>query len=191
MDRIRYHCSLRGARKTMPCQSSKTTSKNVKWILDADNYLTWRDQERPSCLWLSGESGFGKSFLVSPIIEALQSYEMQQSNCKSLLLYFFCKIGADTTQRGIKIMLHLLLQLFGFARMDDNEISKSFTEDKLRKEKCTNIVKEAREKLKDAAKQDSSLVQMKSILQPIFENIAKTLVTRIFIVIDALDECSE
>ena len=41
------------------------------------------------------------------------------------------------------------------------------------------------------AKQDSSLVQMKSILQPIFENIAKTLKTRIFIVIDALDERSD
>lgn len=160
-----------------------------KWIFEVEEYQMWRDQKKPSCLWLSGDGGVGKSFLVSSIIEVLQDYDFQQSNCKPIVLYFFCKRGDDTSQLGIKIMLHLLLQLFAFSKIEDKENSKSLAD---KKGRCINVVKEAREKLKDSdTKQDSSLVQMKSVLQPIFENIGKTLERRIFLVIDALDECSD
>lgn len=152
------------------------------------DYQKWRDQEKRSCLWLSGDGGVGKSFLVSSIIEVLQRHDLQQNNCKATVFYFFCKIGDDTSQRGIKTMLHLLLQLFDFSKIDDKENGKSLAD---KKERYINVVKEAREKLSDSTKQDSSLVQMYLVLQPIFESIVKTLERGIFIVIDALDECSD
>lgn len=42
-----------------------------KWILELPSYKTWRDQRTPSLFYLSDEGGYGKSYLVSTVIEEM------------------------------------------------------------------------------------------------------------------------
>ena len=83
-----------------------------RWVLETLQYQTWRDQEEPSLLYLFGEGGYGKSYLVSTIIEDLKSHIQQWIGPKPEMVYFFCKTGDNATQYGVKILLHLIMQLF-------------------------------------------------------------------------------
>lgn len=69
---------------------------------------------------MKGGSGVGKSFLVSMIIEHLEEHN-PEGEIQPLVLYFFCKTGDDTTQRGNKIMLHLISQLLITVRRNFNK----------------------------------------------------------------------
>lgn len=83
-----------------------------RWILETPNYKTWRDHKTPNLFYLSGEGGYGKSYLVSTIIEDLQIFSSPQLDSEPQVLYFFCKSRENATQYGMKIMLHLVVQLF-------------------------------------------------------------------------------
>jgi ABC-type dipeptide/oligopeptide/nickel transport system ATPase component len=168
-----------------------------KWIFEEEDFQSWRGQESNHLLWISGEAGFGKSILMSSIIDSLQREPDAAAKDKPLFIYFFCKTGNDATQRGNRIMLHLLLQLLSKGNVDDaaSKSNKATQEDKanqLRKEKCIEIVKEARARTKDATTSqaiDSTSFQLKSGMQPLLCDLAKALERRVYIIVDALDEC--
>ncbi|KAF7863994.1 hypothetical protein EAF04_006959 [Stromatinia cepivora] len=150
-------------------------------------------------LWVKGRSGIGKSFLVSMIIEHLEEHT-PKNDTQPLVLYFFCKTGDDMTQRGNKIMLHLLAQILirvfsNFNEEDPHSVSNGnelrssgFAEQELIS--CIDIIKKARIKmLSSAAKEDSSPVEIDSLLQPMFKSLVVTLQRKFVVVLDALDEC--
>ena len=97
----------------------KQYSANIKhrhpgtctWLLDTPEYKNWRDQDTPSLLHLFGEGGFGKSYLISTIVEELRNYLSQHVDSRPQLVFFYCKSGDNATQYGVKIMLHLVTQL--------------------------------------------------------------------------------
>ena len=167
--------------------------ETCKWILKTPNYKTWRDQETPSLFYLSGEGGYGKSYLVSTIIEDLEKQISLQSRSKPRLLYFFCKSGDNATQHGVKIMLHLVSQLFT-ACIDEvsDEGDKLSDEQHMKYKTVVGVIKSSREKLRSSGgEKDSSFLQIDSALQPIFIDLAEFINTKLFVVVDALDECRD
>lgn len=163
-----------------------------KWILQTPEYETWRDQESPSLLHLFGEGGYGKSYLVSTIIEDLKSYISQQTGSEPQLVYFFCKSGDNATQYGVKIMLHLLAQLFTACVDETTDGNERSPEEKMQYENLIKVLKNARDKIKSPeGKRDSSHLQIISVLQPMFIDLAEVINARLFVIVDALDECSD
>ena len=53
--------------------------------------------------------GFGKSILMSAIIEELQK---QSTDNGSTVNYFFCNAGDEATKMTVRILKHLLFQLY-------------------------------------------------------------------------------
>ncbi|ATZ57220.1 hypothetical protein BCIN_14g03780 [Botrytis cinerea B05.10] len=189
-----YPGRLHEANKAACCK------KACKWVINEANFKEWSQcKEENKLLWVKGGSGVGKSFLVSMIIEHLEEHN-PENEIQPLVLYFFCKTGDDTTQRGNKIMLHLISQLLiivlrNFNKeipnsvFDGNKLTSSdFGRQEL--DSCIDIFNRARSKIKNnAAKDDSSLLEINSILQPVLKSLVVALKRRFVIVLDALDEC--
>ncbi|RYP47735.1 hypothetical protein DL768_006271 [Monosporascus sp. mg162] len=148
-------------------------------------------------VWVVGEAGFGKSVLMSSIVEWLESQQSGQERDRPIILHFFCKTGDPATERGDKVMLHLLMQLLSHAATEPPKKAKS-SEDKTfqaRKKKCVDLVKEEKASLSkpDQESFPSSIrgFQAKSSMQPLMVNLTKALGRQVLIVVDALDECND
>ena len=162
-----------------------------RWVLETLQYQTWRDQEEPSLLYLFGEGGYGKSYLVSTIIEDLKSHIQQWIGPKPEMVYFFCKTGDNATQYGVKILLHLITQLFT-ASDQAGERNDKLSDENAQYKNRIDVLKKARDKIKSpGTKKDSSLLQIDSMLKPMLIDLADVINTRIFVIVDALDECSD
>jgi Cdc6-like AAA superfamily ATPase len=160
-----------------------THRDTTDWILSETKFKLWRDSFRSTLAWVSGDGGFGKSFLLSTIIDHLQSPEYVGPSGKPHIVYFFCKRGNEATSVGTNIFLHLLLQLYQHA-------APSYPGSTLElQEVCSQIIEETVQKLKPEVRQNSSLVKLKSVLQPLFEDIAEAFGSTVIIVVDGLDEC--
>ncbi|RYP25263.1 hypothetical protein DL765_000144 [Monosporascus sp. GIB2] len=148
-------------------------------------------------VWVVGEAGFGKSVLMSSIVEWLESQQSGQEKDRPIILHFFCKTGDPATERGDKVMLHLLMQLLSHAATEPPKKAKS-SEDRTfqaRKKKCVDLVKEEKASLSkpDQESSPSSIrrFQAKSSMQPLMVHLTKALERQVFIVVDALDECND
>ncbi|KAK8220654.1 ankyrin repeat-containing domain protein [Phyllosticta capitalensis] len=170
--------------KDQQVENLKNRSPNTcKWIFERGKYNDWELGTGKRTFWLSGPAGVGKSFLSSSVIEELDSGDIDGK--KPLVVFFFCKVGNDATQKGKKIMLHLLLQLFNEAcNLGSRGKANSNDNGKL-KRACIDIVKGRAEK-KDAGRADD--LRMSKMTQ-MFADIMEHLGRRIFIILDALDEC--
>ncbi|RYP08536.1 hypothetical protein DL764_001867 [Monosporascus ibericus] len=171
------------------------------WIQKHAVLTQWLENTEPTTtshlVWVAGEAGFGKSVLMSSIVEWLESQQSGQEKDRPIILHFFCKTGDPATERGDKVMLHLLMQLLSHAATEPPKKAKS-SEDKTfqaRKQKCVDLVKEDKASLSkpDQESFSSSIrgFQAKSNMQPLMVNLAKALERKVFIVVDALDECND
>lgn len=161
--------------------------KSCEWIFGkrVTEYQTWIEgdlevvpksrQGKSSnlrMLWLHGNSGVGKSILVSTIISELQDRE------KHLVVYFFCKLGDEWSQNGSRIMLHLCAQLFRKGSERNLDIQREFNE----------VMNEMREDLSDSGKEGASNIPI-TTTKSLFQKLANTLRKPITIAVDGLDEC--
>ncbi|RYP72983.1 hypothetical protein DL770_007863 [Monosporascus sp. CRB-9-2] len=162
----------------------------TKWLENTERTTT------SHLVWMVGEAGFGKSVLMSSIVEWLESQQSGQEKDRPIILHFFCKTGDPATERGDKVMLHLLMQLLSHAATEPPKKAKS-SEDKTfqaRKKKCVDLVKEEKASLSKPDQESSSSIrgfQAKSSMQPLMVNLTKALERQVLIVVDALDECND
>ncbi|KAK7534057.1 uncharacterized protein J3D65DRAFT_605080 [Phyllosticta citribraziliensis] len=164
---------------------NERTPDTCQWIFDHNDYQAWVSASAPEkrILWLRGPAGAGKSILSSSIIEKMSTQSAGVE--RPLVVYFFCKVGNDAKQNGQKIMHHLLLQLF--ERIGDvNSTNESSTIDEGNiKKTCVDIV-QARAKMEDSGQADNLKI---STTASMFSDIAGSLTRKVFIILDALDEC--
>jgi Cdc6-like AAA superfamily ATPase len=78
-----------------------------KWFLDCSEYKTWKS-EQSSFLWLSGNSGRGKTVLSSTIIQDLQESSKGQAYT---VLYFYLSFANNRKQSLEDILRSLAVQL--------------------------------------------------------------------------------
>lgn len=70
---------------------------SADWVLKSDVFETWRDAPSGKLAWLWGNGGFGKSFLISVMIEHLENiWPMTNPH----VIYFFCKKREDAYSMG-------------------------------------------------------------------------------------------
>ena len=183
---------LQGPEKQYVANLKDRHPGTCRWVFETPQYKNWRDQEKPSLLYLFGEGGYGKSYLILTIIGDLKNYIQQRIDPKPELVYFFCKTGDNATQYGVKILLHLIMQLFTASADQARERTDRMSDENVRYQSIIDVLRKARDKIKILdATNDSSLLQIDSMLKPMLIDLANVINTRLFVIVDALDECSD
>ena len=143
------------------------------WILDLDEYKEWRDGPKSGLLWVSGGPGFGKSILMSTVVEHLKS----RVSGPDQMQYFFCKTGDDSTQLTARITQSLVHQLYAPSENSPDLL-----------EKANEVITKAfNEKGPSSDKGASKGLDFKAA----YESLARAYNGTVFLVMDALDECTD
>lgn len=162
---------------------SRREKDTCKWIFELERYKNWRSSTESSLLWISGVGGLGKSILMSTVVDELREAFKEEQGYSAQ--YFFCSAGDDSTRLVARIKKQLLHQLYQMARSDESS-------DLL--EKSNDVISNFLGK-KDSAESKPGPQQKKSEKLTGFEgaypSLAKILGKKIFLVIDALDECTD
>ena len=103
---------LRDLRSTDP-RADKTRIEKTKggllpdlyrWILEDDDFKTWRDNKESPLLWIRGDPGKGKTMLLCGIIDELKK------STTNILSFFFCE-AADSRINNATAVLRGLIYL--------------------------------------------------------------------------------
>ncbi|KAF8252005.1 hypothetical protein K440DRAFT_595040, partial [Wilcoxina mikolae CBS 423.85] len=136
------------------------------WILDDQRYRTWNEKDGQAILWISGGPGFGKSVLSSFLTQ-----EITRGKTNQLYLnYFFCDDKDERLRTAHAILVNLLTQLL---------------------EQIPDVI------MHFLAESEYTTTKEKTawnygMLWRVFERIMNdTHCGKIYILIDALDECEE
>ena len=138
-------------------------AKTGSWLLNDPRYQTWKRDSNPYRLWLYGPSGCGKTVLCSVVIQDI--LKDLSNNAHNLIAYYFF----DMTNRAKQDVISLLRSLIGQICIKLPELPDCV----LNLYKHYGHGEPPRYALNDA-----------------FHTILAT-VKRAYIVVDALDECSE
>ncbi|KAK8169665.1 hypothetical protein IWX90DRAFT_186617 [Phyllosticta citrichinensis] len=161
------------------------SSGTCEWILTEKDFVSWKRGAYNRIIWICGKAGSGKIFLCSSVITHLAK-RTTPNDTEPILTYFFCKIDDPSRSKGEEIMLHLLTQLFGvLSSLDKKFASPIHPGDHLTKGK---IIRALAEEANDKKRADEFGI---SICARIFQRIVRELDRKVFIVLDALDECAD
>ena len=162
---------------------SRREKDTCNWIFELEEYKNWLSSTESRLLWVSGVGGLGKSILMSTVIDALQEMCKEDKDCSAQ--YFFCSAGDDSTRKVAKIKKQLLYQLYQSAQSDEssdildkaNDVISSF----LGKKDSTDSKPTSQQKKSEKA----------TGFEEAYPKLAKLLGQKIFLVVDALDECTD
>ncbi|KAK8220874.1 hypothetical protein IWZ01DRAFT_489264 [Phyllosticta capitalensis] len=159
----------------------KTSDDTCKWILTEESFKSWQKGDDKRVLWLVGRAGSGKSFLCSSIADHLTKLTELDGRIPILTL-FYCRIDNDAKSQGKNIMRHLVVQL---VRALETFSDKSAPGEMHAKAKATRIWANfiSQNRFSSAASLDVTTCAN------LIEEFAKVVGRKIFIVLDALDEC--
>ena len=147
-----------------------------KWIFNIDEYKAWYAAPESSLLWVSGGPGFGKSILMSTVIEGLKATCAEQDPVQ----FFFCKTGDDATQLTIGIMQNMVYQLYALSKSSPDLLDKT-----------NEVLKKALNKKGSSMKEKPNSEKKGLDFQEAYEGLARAYNRTVYLVIDALDECSD
>lgn len=94
-----------------------------QWIFGLDEYQKWHGSPESSMLWVSGAAGYGKSILMSTVIESLQQDSIRNGN--PFVQYIFCKTGDDATQNATRILQTIVFQLYASSESSFSLLEKT------------------------------------------------------------------
>lgn len=142
---------------------NKHQSGTGQWFLDSKQFARWLNEERQT-LFCPGIPGAGKTILASVVIDYLQ----RQRGRESSIVYLYCsynKMQAQTTYGQLSIVLRQ------FVEQQSGSIPESVLS------------------LYDSHKAQGSRPTLEEISSTLFKTVRH--LDRAFLVVDALDECSE
>lgn len=141
--------------------------ETVQWLLHNPVYTEWKNSRRLLAIWLNGEVGSGKTVATASLIEDLQGERraIVGPGYRPLVLYFFCdgkEAAKAETSNVVEVLLHQILV------------------------QCPSVGYEMSRSIRKVGGQFSlTLSNGIRILQE-----ALCSVPKVFLVIDALDECT-
>ncbi|OAP59095.1 hypothetical protein AYL99_06393 [Fonsecaea erecta] len=152
------------------------------WILENNKFQDYVNAEGGNVTWLVGTGGSGKSFLMSVVIRDLKNNAHRHD---SLVHYFFISKGSQATMQADQIERHLLAQLYKDAAQSLDVLDK-----------CNKIMAEYIENIERQKKSTTKTTSKKSgdgpaVFEQSYTALAKIINKRIYLVIDALDECAD
>lgn len=94
-------------RRNIPTRGTGTCA----WFLEQGNYKNWLTEKDSIALWVSGDTGCGKTMISSFIVDELGAVEFR-SRVPSTLCYFFCDTKNDQENTAERILQGILHQIF-------------------------------------------------------------------------------
>ncbi|RSL90724.1 hypothetical protein CDV31_015615 [Fusarium ambrosium] len=145
----------------------KRTIGTCEWIISTEGYKTWENTPESSILWISGPPGKGKTFISIFLTQHLEA-NVVSSSCN--LVYFFCDNKVSTRNTAVNILRGLMYQLIQLH------------------EGLLSLVMEHWKVQQRGLFSESSFERLWAIFRAM---VLSPIHTRIYCVLDALDECSE
>lgn len=145
----------------------KLINESVKWILQNPHYASWRDGDHVCLLWLKGGAGKGKTMISIGLIEKL----LQSQTNSAAVTYFFCQNADYELNSLASIIKGLILQLVN----QQTELKES--------------LRRHWDNVNNYFEQDVSSWQTLWVI--FLEMLSHCKCPRIYVIIDALDECQE
>ncbi|KAI1357166.1 NACHT domain-containing protein [Xylaria arbuscula] len=138
------------------------------WILEHEDFQRWRNNDEARLLWIKGDPGKGKTMLLIAIVDELEK-QLAHQGPSAALSYFFCQ-GTDENLNNAAAVLRGLIYLLG--------------------DKYPSLILHLRKRYDTAGPKlfegANAFVALSEILESMLRNLS---LSRVYIVIDALDEC--
>ena len=140
-----------------------------QWLLKDEEYARWRKSSHSSMIWISGAGGYGKSILMSTVIETLRA-ETTNSD-KEIVQYFFCKAGSDATQATLQVLKTIVAQLYN------------------RSLAFPDLLEQTNEIVSNGLSKRNSKGGLGFDFVTLYGGLLRLMNRTVFLVIDAIDEC--
>lgn len=141
--------------------------QSIQWIFDDPQYKDWENGDEVGLLWIKGGAGKGKTMLSIGLIEQLARAQDEST----AVIYSFCQ-NADYELNTLEAILKgLILQLAN----QQPELKES-----LRRRWDT---------IQETFSED--VTSWQSLWNILFEMLARCKYSRVYMVVDALDECQD
>ena len=156
--------------KMIESKGDHVMEHSASWILRDAYFQTWLIADSSSLLWLHGDPGKGKTMLAISLVQELDNkIRLNNSNGQTILTYFFCDSKDDRRKNATSILRGIIYQ--------------TLTQ---RPELCIYFRTEYERQKEHLLSSPNTLQALWRILQKIFSH---PNLERVYIVVDALDEC--
>ncbi|KAK6504578.1 hypothetical protein TWF481_006517 [Arthrobotrys musiformis] len=148
----------------------------ASWLFNDDAYTDWKDRSnKTNTLYIKGPRGHGKSVIMMSVSRALSTED-------SLLCHFFFKKGEQDIQQSRTALESLLCQLLDSDQLRNDMAALS---------RAVMILNPGfGDPQKDTSSSTSFLTSLESLSETI-RNISDNLKQRVYLFVDALDECQD
>jgi hypothetical protein len=140
---------------------------SYSWIFEHNDYQQWHHNKDRPLLWIKGDPGKGKTMLLCGIINKLRG----QRSPKTLVTYFFCRADDSRINSATAVLRGLV-----YLAMDEQP----------------QLISHIRNKYRHGEKSMFEDINAWTALSEIFSAILNdTSLEQSYVIIDALDECTE
>ncbi|KAL2005187.1 hypothetical protein VTN00DRAFT_3037 [Thermoascus crustaceus] len=134
------------------------------WIINHEDFTGWRDGDETQLLWIKGDPGKGKTMLLIGIVK-----EMQSTSESTLLSYFFCQATDKGLNSSTAVLRGLIYRLL------------------VQQPSLMSHVRDRYAKAGQSLFADSNAYF--SLSQILTNMLHDSSVPRVYLIVDALDEC--
>ncbi|KAL5335585.1 WD40-repeat-containing domain protein [Aspergillus crustosus] len=145
----------------------KLVHQSIQWILEDPQYKDWENGDDVGLLWIKGGAGKGKTMLSIGLIEVLA----RAQDDSTVVIYSFCQ-NADYELNTLEAILKgLILQLAN------------------QQPELKELLRRRWDTVQECFSED--LTSWQSLWNVLFEMLARCKYSRIYMAVDALDECQD
>lgn len=142
----------------------------IDWIFQDDRFRHWKEQEENAILWIYGSLGKGKTCMAAGIVDELRK-ETDNTNINGLTGFFFCRSTDDRMNNAVDVLKGIIRSLWEQQESLKEHVHHDWIEEEQKFDKDFNKV-----------------ASLWNLLEKMMKHIGHR---RTYIVIDAIDECSE
>ncbi|KAG9515922.1 hypothetical protein KCU93_g9317, partial [Aureobasidium melanogenum] len=142
----------------------------IAWIFQDDRFLQWKEQEGNAILWIYGSPGKGKTRMAAGIVDKLRE-ETSSPGVNGLTGFFFCRSTDGHMNNAVDVLKGIIRTIWEQRQSLKEHVHHHW--------------------IKEEQKFDKDLNQVASLWN-LLEKMTKDIGHQAtYIVIDAIDECSE
>ncbi|KAG9238794.1 hypothetical protein BJ875DRAFT_501791 [Amylocarpus encephaloides] len=143
---------------------------SYRWIVEHDDFCTWRNNEQGQVLWIKGDPGKGKAMLLCGIIDEISALtRLSDKNATTLLSFFFCQATDSRINNAAAVLRGLIYLLI---------------------DQQPSLLSYVQQKYDHAGKALFEDINAWVALSEIFTSILQDpSLSSTYLIIDALDEC--
>ncbi|KAF5578390.1 wd40 repeat protein [Fusarium pseudoanthophilum] len=143
---------------------------SYRWILNHEDFRHWRDDQHSNLLWIKGHPGKGKTMLFCGLINELgPTTRLEDQEAKTVLSYFFCQSANSRINSATAVLRGLIYLLV----MQQASLA-------------SHVQKRYRNVGKQLFEDENAWMALSDIFNDV---LSDSSLERIYIMIDALDEC--